>query len=418
MKKKIILFSSFIIACFFLSIYLPVSATGTYIIEEEGQFYDDSGEAIGLFVSGNYVYVADGIDGLEIIDITDPSNPTEVGNYYNDSGEALEVFVSGNYAFVADKEDGLEIIDISTPSSPTKIGAYSDGEDVLCVAVSGNYAYIGDTEGVKVIDVSTPSSPTKVDEDIVPPFPVIDVLVVGDILYTIGGNYFTYDISTPSALIGLGAYLEWAFQLKVAVSGDLAYIARSNGGFYIVDVSDPSDPFVVGGWQYGTLTQANDVAADGTLVFSAYGPYGIYVVNVTYYPLVIDPEKTDIDLQGQYFDDSGVAKGILIDENFIYIADGTDGLEILEYAWDSDEDGLSDDEETTLGDDGYITDPDDPDSDDDGYTDKEEFDAGTNPNDPEDYPVTETAGLTTGILLIISFLSLFSLVFISTKRKK
>ncbi|NHK31937.1 MAG: hypothetical protein FK730_11335 [Asgard group archaeon] len=121
--------------------------------------------------------------------------------------------------------------------------------------------------------------------------------------------------------------------------------------------------------------------------------------------------------KGQYYDDSGVAKGILVDEDYIYVADGDDGLEILEYDFDSDEDGLSDEEETTLGDDGYLTDTDDPDSDDDGYTDKEEAEAGTDPNDPADYP-TEAAGLTTGALLILGILSLFGVLFVSTKRKK
>jgi hypothetical protein len=414
-RLKLNLIFLFIALSLILSFCLPVTATGIYIVTEEGQFYDDSGEAIGLFVSGNYVYVADGTDGLEIIDITDPSNPTEVGSYYNDSGEAYEVCVSGDYAYVADGSDGLEIIDISTPSSPTKVGSYYDGEDVFCVAIKSSYVYIGDGGGLKVLDVSTPSSPTKVHEAL-SEGGCIDVLVVGDFLYTIGSGYFIHDISTPSTPTGVGASLAWAFQLRIAVSGEHAFVAKSSGGFYVVNISDSTDPFVMNGWESGTLTEAYDVAVDGTVAFSAYGPHGVFIVNLTYYPEVPPPDNVVYDVIGEYSDDSGVAKGILVDEDYIYVADGDDGLEILTYAFDSDEDGLSDEEETTLGDDGYLTDPDDPDSDDDGYTDKEEFDAGTNPNDPADYP-TEVAGLATGVLLIIGTFSLLSLLIISRKRK-
>ncbi|HIG63338.1 MAG: hypothetical protein CXT74_00435 [Methanobacteriota archaeon] len=48
---------------------------------------------------------------------------------------------------------------------------------------------------------------------------------------------------------------------------------------------------------------------------------------------------------------------------------------------DTDEDGLSDEEEGELG-----TDPNDPDTDGDGFGDGEEVWSGTDPNDPEDYP--------------------------------
>ncbi|MBD3352006.1 MAG: hypothetical protein GF364_11020 [Candidatus Lokiarchaeota archaeon] len=64
--------------------------------------------------------MADGFDGLEIIDISTPSSPSQEGQFY-DGGYARGVYVSGDYAYVADGDDGLEIIDISTPSSPSQV---------------------------------------------------------------------------------------------------------------------------------------------------------------------------------------------------------------------------------------------------------------------------------------------------------
>ena len=62
--------------------------------------------AISVFVQGNYAYVAADIDnGLQVIDISDPTNPRGVGQLTNTGSLALNgaisVFVQGNYAYVA-----------------------------------------------------------------------------------------------------------------------------------------------------------------------------------------------------------------------------------------------------------------------------------------------------------------------------
>jgi hypothetical protein len=42
-----------------------------------------------------------GYAGLRVIDVSNPSNPREVG-YFDTPGYAQGVYVSGNYAYVAD----------------------------------------------------------------------------------------------------------------------------------------------------------------------------------------------------------------------------------------------------------------------------------------------------------------------------
>jgi len=74
--------------------------------------YDTGDWAYGVYVSGSYAYVADEDDGLRIIDVSDPSSPSEVG-FYDTGGSALGVYVSGSYAYVADEGGGLYILDVS-----------------------------------------------------------------------------------------------------------------------------------------------------------------------------------------------------------------------------------------------------------------------------------------------------------------
>jgi len=65
--------------------------------------------AYDVAVAGSYAYVADGVAGLRVIDVSDPANPQERG-YCHTADYALGVAVAGNYAYVADEAAGLQII--------------------------------------------------------------------------------------------------------------------------------------------------------------------------------------------------------------------------------------------------------------------------------------------------------------------
>ncbi|WP_353738114.1 Calx-beta domain-containing protein [Microcystis sp. M038S2] len=56
--------------------------------------------------------------GLQIIDISNPAAPTFKGNY-DTSGYAYGVQIVGNYAYVADYEGGLQILDVSDFTNPS-----------------------------------------------------------------------------------------------------------------------------------------------------------------------------------------------------------------------------------------------------------------------------------------------------------
>jgi hypothetical protein len=108
----------------------------------------------GVCVKGNYAYVADGPDGgLQIIDITDPSNPIFAGQYLG--GFTSDVSVKDTYAYVAG--DGFQIINVANPAAPTLVTEKTVWGDAGSIFISGNRAFVSSQE-LNMFDITNPTS--------------------------------------------------------------------------------------------------------------------------------------------------------------------------------------------------------------------------------------------------------------------
>ena len=109
----------------------------------------------GIFVRNNYVYLADGYAGLVIIDVTDPTRPDSVGSY-NTRYYAYDVYVQDTLAYVADGYSGLQIINVSDPTNPNSMDSYNTSGYAYDVFVKDNLACVADGHGgLQIINVST-----------------------------------------------------------------------------------------------------------------------------------------------------------------------------------------------------------------------------------------------------------------------
>ena len=240
--------------------------------------------ASSIYVSGKYAYVASQTDnGVEILDISDPSNPTHVGAITDNETTELEgargIYVSGKYAYIASIiDDGVEILDISDPSNPTHVGAITDDETTKLdgarsIHVSGKYAYVAAVfdNGVEILDISDPSNPTHAgaisDDETTELFYAHSIYVSGKYAYVaafIDDGVEILDISDPSNPTHVGAISDdETTQLNGAagiyVSGKYAYVASIlDSGVEILDISDPSNPTHVGAISDDETTALND----------------------------------------------------------------------------------------------------------------------------------------------------------------
>ncbi|MBK6561922.1 MAG: hypothetical protein IPG14_10280 [Dehalococcoidia bacterium] len=92
-----------------------------------------------MAVAGGYAYVADQERGLRVINVANPTAPTEVG--FRQTFRAMAVAVANGYAYLADEFNGLRVIRVTNPAVPVEISAVS-GLNAYDVMVMAGYAYV------------------------------------------------------------------------------------------------------------------------------------------------------------------------------------------------------------------------------------------------------------------------------------
>ena len=132
-------------------------------------------------------------DGVQIIDITDPYNPTPVTD-------------------IIDDRDGF-----TTLSDATDIAITTIGSSTYALVISASGPAIG---GVQIIDITTPSNPTAVSAAIAGP----------------GNGYTQLDGTTSIDTITVDSR---TYALVTSNYGS------PNGGFEIIDITTPSSPYSV-----------------------------------------------------------------------------------------------------------------------------------------------------------------------------
>ena len=218
------------------------------------------GHARDVVLQDDYAFVVDDV-GLKIIDRTVLEEPTIIASI-NTPGQAQGLAISGDWAYIADNEQGLQVVsivdfnnlEIVASIDPTWTFAYD-------VYVSGDYVYVAGLihngfQGLFVVDVSTPSSPEIVNI-VGTGGSAWSIAGSGDTLFlsqywSSSGDYFiAIDISTPTSPIILDSIPLPAPANCVAIDDSLATVSWgerdfSPGGMSLVDITDPANLHVVG----------------------------------------------------------------------------------------------------------------------------------------------------------------------------
>ena len=195
-------------------------------------------ETYEVAISGNRAYLAEGYNGLTVLDINNPANPQYQSLLSIDP--ALGVQVVGNIVYYTTTNRLFATGSFGTVSSDN-LGKIKD------VFVSGSRAYITHYDGkISIFDVSIPGTLTLLGS-YTTPGASWDVRAVGPTLYIADGanGLIIADASNPQNVQQLGRYATWAAQ-AVRASGRYAYVASGLAGLRVIDLQDPILPREVG----------------------------------------------------------------------------------------------------------------------------------------------------------------------------
>jgi hypothetical protein len=305
------------------SVYEIKTSTTNFIDPKLSDIMDTNSKAV--FYEDDLVYLADGMGGLKIIDVSNKSNPILIGDY-DDGGDVRDVYVSGDYAYIADFQDGLEIVDISNPKKPVFISIF-ESIHAEGIFVQGGYAYIAaDSSGIFILDISNPTNPVNLTQYKVSGSGYAKGIVVRDSLaYIAEGSegLRIVNVSDPRNPVNINSIkYETGFSWNVDLNGDFAYLADGIGGLEIYNISDPFNPIFTD--QYHDIDFYNDVAIVEKYAFIANGNRGLLTLDISNPYLISQVNRH------RFFDPySGQSKGIFTSGNYAYMADMNAGLGII-----------------------------------------------------------------------------------------
>jgi subtilisin family serine protease len=346
----------------------PNSPAGGFAISSRRGIYLGDG-AKNIAVAGNYAYVAAGSAGLGILNIADPQNPVLAGSC-GTGGTANDVAISGNYVYVADGANGLAIIDATTPASPWRVGWTNTPGTAEGVAVQSNYVYLADgANELMIFSVTNPASPRLIKDTFGTQRTMHDIFVQGTYVYlAMNEEVRRFNVANPATVSTADKiappFTAWNMTGVHGSGSNIVAVAGVNG------VKVMSTNLTILG-SYNTDGTASGVFVSGNYAHIADGTNGLVVLNI---------KTPSAPTQIVHVATAGAAVGVCVSGDKVYVATSA-GVEIFSILLDSDGDGLSDSWEIqyfgNLSRNGTL------DWDGDGISDRGEYLAGTNPKNTD-----------------------------------
>jgi hypothetical protein len=283
-----------------------------------------------LQLRGEYLYAANGEDGLRVFDVANidnkgfserivtapvsplgqrayvetpyatcvalPTNqPINYGRVHDPANQEQPMHPLYRYAYVTDREEGLVVVDVDmlADGDPTnnfleKVATFNpdgvlDGARYLTIA--GIHAYVLTPRGLVVVSIDDPLHPRVVAQLGAP------------------------DLAEPRSI---------AVQFRYAFATDAE-------GLKVLDVTDPERPRLAGSLP---IANAGEVYVARTYAYVPAGPQGLAIVDVERpaHPVLHEMYTAD----GQLSDTRAVRIGAAYGSIFAFVADGVNGVRVLQ----------------------------------------------------------------------------------------
>jgi len=179
---------------------------------------------------------------------------------------------------------------------------------LICVAFSGFSLYAADSSNMDLVgSLNTGDRPRA-------------VFVRGDYAYLADSDsgLRIVDISVSSSPVFKGHCAVSNDALGIYVSGDYAYIAGGDNGLSIFDISNPASPSKTSSF---VGSEFYDVCVEGDYAYIADGASGLRVLNIS---------NLFLPVEFGHYNTPGSARGVQVKGGYAYVADCTSGLRVVD----------------------------------------------------------------------------------------
>ena len=290
--------------------------------------YPTKGWAQDVVLKDSLAYIAQGEGGLEIVNISDPTNPKAFLTLFNElRGYSRKITLYDSIIYLAAGSFGVSVVNVSNPISPIVTETNLEMKTSKSISVFKNFIFTAISEqGIKIAEISIPDHPDIRGRIQTLPGYAQSVTFYKDSLLLVACGEMGFAVSDISKIkTGFETfYLKswcdtpgYAEEMAVSDESPIAYMACGTGGLQIVDFSDIMNIHIIG--SYNTGGYAKEIVKVGNKLYVTTEKRGLQIFSVE------DPTMPKlIGVIGTQF-----ALGLAIKDNYIYIADENEGLIII-----------------------------------------------------------------------------------------
>ncbi|MCX7003897.1 MAG: DUF2271 domain-containing protein, partial [bacterium] len=196
-------------------------------------------------IAGGILYSAAGNEGVRVYSLTNSAAPVFLGAYTN-ALNACDVVVVSQQLYVADGQYGLKIADTTAPDAPLHRSSYNNAalRALRLVRVQNGLAFISDGFRCELVDVTDPAAPVLRAAFATNMFIHDAVMTASNVYLAAGANGLLVLSYSPAGPLALAQQYATPGRMArgIALLGTRIYVADNEGGWLIVDRSQPAIP--------------------------------------------------------------------------------------------------------------------------------------------------------------------------------
>jgi hypothetical protein len=295
--------------------------------------YSTPGYAQDIVIKDSLAYISQGQGGLLILRVSNPKEPKFVSELtYGLRGYSYKLANKDSAIYLAAGAFGVNTVNVANPLHPLITKEDRPVAPAKNFHVMGDYLFTAvSEEGINISNIRDPIHPSSRQTFFIPGYAQAVCTSAADtsaennfLLAACGEVGFTiFDISDFQDGYNIYPILGWfdtpGYAEDVVTHPTLpyAFLACGTGGVFIVDYSDSGNVKLVS--SYATGGYAKEIVFKNNKVFVTTGVRGLQIFDVSNLssPVRIGTVET------------GLAMGLSLDDNYVYVADESEGLIII-----------------------------------------------------------------------------------------